>query len=381
MKKTLTTTETVFLICGSGLGTGILAVPSLVARTGLMQTVLSIVTACVISMALHLIVADLALHSKDSTQLVGIFEEHLFGGRIKALLSTAFFVLLILLLLFNLTLYIVCAAEVLSATFGLPMHLTKLIFYVIASLIVALGIKSIGVSEKYSMIIIGGTILGLGVLSFGRMSYHLPAIVWDVSGTISLYAMCMFSFSALFAVPQVVTYIEDKSKIRRCILLGIGCNALLTLAFSLIVNFACKEVTAVATLGLSLELGPVAAIISTVLVSLAMLTSFLSIALAQIDILREKLKLAYLPAWFTATFPTLFMALILPLGFISYIEIVGGIVAILVAVMVLPAYRHAIRGQSGGLLLGRMGKSAALVLVVFVFYLLMAVGSLISVGS
>lgn len=380
MKKALTTTEAVFLICGSGLGTGILAVPYFVARTGLVQTILAVVVACVISMMLHLIVADLALCSKDSTQLLGIFEEHLFRGRLKSLLSTVFFIVLAVLLLFNLTLYIVCAADIVSATFGLPMYAAKLIFYVLASLIVAFGIKPIGIGEKYSMMIIGGTILALGILSFGRMEYTLPGIVWEDSGAVALYAMCMFSFSALFAVPQVVTYTEDKGKIRLCILLGIGCNALLTLVFSLIVNFACAEVTTVATLGLSLEFGPAAAIICTILVSLAMFTSFLSIALAQIDILREKLRLGYMPAWLAATVPTLLMALLLPLGFLSYIEIVGGIVAIIVAMMILPAYRHAIKGQRSRLLLGRAGRSFALVLIVLAFYLLMAAGSLIPIG-
>lgn len=132
-----------------------------------------------------------------------------------------------------------------------------------------------------------------------------------------------------------------------------------------------------ATLGLSLRFGPVAAVLCTVFVSLAMLTSFLSIALAQIDILREKLRARYMVAWLAATLPTLLMAAGLPLGFISYIELVGGVVAIIVALLLLPAYRRAIRGASGPLLLGRAAKSRVLVFVILAFYLLMAAGSLI----
>lgn len=364
------------LICGSGLGTGILAVPYAVAGGGLVQAVIAIAVACAVSMVLHLMVADLALHSRDSTQLLGIFEQHLFRGRLKKPLSTLFFVILIILLLFNLTLYITCAAEV-AAAFGLPMAAAKLLFYAVASLVVALGIKSIGVSEKLSMAIIGGVVLVLGLFSFGKMEHALPLFSGGLLPAIAIYSLCMFSFSTLFAVPQVVTYIKDRSRVRRCILGGIGLNAAITFVFALIVNMATSPVTEVATVGLSRRFGAVAVVLCSIFVLLAMLTSFLSIALAQIDILREKLGISYMLAWLAATLPSLLMAWLLPLSFISYVEIVGGVVAVIVAVMVLPSYVRATGSAQGPLLLGRAAKSRVLIAAVLVFYLLMAAGSLI----
>lgn len=367
------------LVCGSGLGTGILAVPYAVAQTGLLQTVIAIGVACAVSMVLHLMVADLALHSRDSTQLLGIFEQHLFRGRAGKMLSTLFFVILVALLLLNLTLYITCAAEV-AASFGLPMFAAKLVFYAVASLVVALGIKSIGVSEKISMAIIGGVVVVLGVMSLGGLEHSLPSFAGGLPAAIAVYSLCMFSFSALFAVPQVVSYIGDKSRIRRCVLAGIGANAAITLLFSLIVNFASNPVTPVATVGLSRRFGAVAAVLCGIFVLLAMLTSFLSIALAQIDIIREKLRAPYMLAWLAATLPSLLLAWLLPLGFISYIEIVGGVVAVIVAVMILPSYRRAVGAEGGAPLLGRAAKSRVLLAAVLAFYLLMAAGSLIPVG-
>ena len=91
--RSLSALEAAMLICGSGLGTGILAVPYLVAQMGLAPAVLCIAVACGVSMVSHLMVADLALHSQNSAQLLGIFEQHLFVGRHKKAFSNAFFAL------------------------------------------------------------------------------------------------------------------------------------------------------------------------------------------------------------------------------------------------------------------------------------------------
>jgi amino acid permease len=383
-KGALSFIEATLLITGAGLGTGILAIPYLVIKMGLVQAVTALLLACGVSIISHLMIADMAIHSKDSDQILGMFEQHLFpGGREQKgakLFFAAFFGLLFIMLLLNLALYITCTAEIMASTFGMNYHIAEIFFYILASALVVFGVKSIGISEKLSMGLIAVVVIVLGVLSLPHREGGLEFSGGAPLVFVSLYSMCMFSFSAVFSVPQVVNYIADKTKIRRCVILGIACNAAITLVFSLITAYSCAEVTKVATVGLSATFGSGAKILSAVFVALAMLTSYLSIALAQIEVVREHTKWKRTPVWLISTIPTIVIAGILPLSYHSYIELVGGVFAIIVAGMVLPSYYRSVRGGNGLLLGDRVGKSVAPVVVILIFYLLMATGALIPIS-
>lgn len=376
-KSSLTTLEAAMLVCGCGLGTGILAVPYLSRNLGTLQIVAAVGVAFAVTAILHLMVADLALASPDSVQLMSVFKKHLFTGKSGPLAANAFFALLVVVLLANLTLYVTCASEVLTATFGLPDLIAKLLFYLVASMMILPGLKIVGISETYSMLLIAAVLVILSVLSL-RVKGTFPQIsIGSLLHTASLYSLCMFSFSALFSVPQIVVGLGDRRKIRIGILAGTGTNALITLGFTLIVLRSGAEVTKVATVGLSSALGQLAEVVCAIFVILAMLTSFWSVALAQLDMIGEMFSFRRTASWLLATLPVLLFALILPFGYLSYIEIVGGAVAIIVALLVLPAYRRAISGSTAPLMLSRLGRSRILLGVVLIFYILMAVFSFV----
>ena len=386
-KKQLSFFEAAMLVTGSGLGTGILAVPYLVSRLGIIQTILTIGVACGVSILLHLMVADLALRSSDSLQLLGIFQQHLFRGRWKKAGTMTFFCIMLVMLLLNLSLYTVCAAEVLVDITGLPESVNKVIFYLIASAVVALGIKSIGISEKISMILIGITVAALGMITLSQNTSMLPFSSGSFPVVLALYSISMFSFSALFSVPQVVTYMKGRSpsRIRRVVVTGIASNAVLTFFFAMIVSMSGSEITAVATIGLSAKYGQTVQILCAIFVILAMLTSFLSIAFAQMEILEEKTRMPVWVSWLLATLPVAVSSLLLPIRFLDYIELVGGVFAIIVVLMVLPAYRNAVKSVSRSsaddeLMLGRGGRSKIVLFGVLSAYMVMAAASFISIA-
>jgi len=378
--KKLTTLEATMLITGSGLGTGILAIPYIAAKTGLFGILTALAAAYIISIVLHLMVADLALHSENSTQLIGIFKEHLFCTKNGKLLSSLFFIVLSVVLLLNLTIYIVVAADIVLETFNLSLNYAKIIFYAVSSLIVLFGIKIIGVSEKYSMILIAAVILFLSLLSINNARNDIAYDFGHPSMVLSLYGMIMFSFSALFSVPQVANNIEDKTKIKTAVFAGIGANALITFFFTLAVLIASNNITRVATIGLSDSLGQRTKTLCSIFVILAMLTSYWSIALAQLDIISEEMKINRKLSWLIATVPTLFMSIFLPGTLISYIQIVGGVVAIIAALLIVPAYYKAVKHSHDRLILGKYGKSKSLLYIIFAFYILMAISSFIKIN-
>lgn len=230
-KGKLSVFESAMLIAGSGLGTGILAIPYAASKTGFYSIVLFIIIAYAVTTVLHLLAADLVLHSKNSSQLIGIFREHLFCGKHGNILTIFFFVILAIVLFLNLTIYIIVASDVMITVLPLSDTIAKIFFYGISSLIVFLGIKIIGLSEKYSMILIFLVVLYLSVLSRWNILRDLNFTFGNPMMAIALYGMLMFSFSALFSVPQVVNNIENKSKIKFAIIAGIGTNAIITMIF------------------------------------------------------------------------------------------------------------------------------------------------------
>lgn len=375
--KKISAWEAAMLIAGSGLGTGILAIPYAASRTGLFGIVISVAAAFAASALMHLLVADLVLNSKNSTQLMGIFKEHLFKGKNERLYSSLFFAVLAVVLLFNLAIYILVAAEVFTETFGIAPSVSKIIFYGAGSLIVAAGIKIIGVSEKYSMIIIGCVVLFLTVKSVNHPVRNMELTFGSYRGALALYGLVMFSFSALFSVPQAANNMEDKNKLKTAVIAGIGINAAITLIFTFAAITASKNITQVATIGLSSSLGKLTSFVCDVFVILAIFTSFLSIALAQLDIICIELKATRTQGFIFATIPSLLAALFLPVNFITMIQIVGGVVAVITSVLVIPGYIKATEHSNGNLMLGRLGKSKILLNMVLASYVLMAVSSFI----
>jgi len=375
--KKLTQFEAGMLVAGAGLGTGILAIPFASSGLGIIQIAAAVLAAYTVSILLHLIVADLVFLSVPSAQLMEVFKKHLFRGKAGNIASKVFFAVLAFVLLLNLTLYLTCSAEVMTDVFGIPGWAAKVIFYLISSVIVFPGLKVIGISEKYSMILIGAVVAALSVLTSGHPGGQTAFLSGGIVRTASLYSLCMFSFSALFSIPQIAAGLADRKKVRRCVLLGIGTNAAITFIFTMIVLKVSPSVTKVATVGLSNVYGMPVKIACAVFVILAMLTSFWSISLAQLDMIREELKINRSLCWIFATLPVLFLSLILPFGYLSYIEIVGGAVAIIIALLILPAYRNAVKGTGEELILGRYAQSKTLLLVLFVFYMIMAVFSFV----
>lgn len=378
--KNLSAWEAAMLIAGSGLGTGILAIPYAASKIGLYGIIAAVLLAYAASALMHLLVADLVLNSKNSTQLMGIFKEHLFRGRNEKVYASLFFAVLAVVLLLNLVIYILVAAEVLTETFGIAPLTAKIIFYIAGSLTVSAGIKIIGVSEKYSMVIIGCVVVFLTVMSLNHPVRNMELSFGSCSGTLALYGLVMFSFSALFSIPQAANNIEDKTKLKAAVMTGIGINAAITLIFTAAAITASKSVTQVATIGLGSSLGIITSSVCALFVVLAMFTSYLSIALAQLDIICTELNLNRSTAFILATVPSLMAALFIPVSFISMIQVVGGTVAVITSVLVIPGYIKATEHSNGNLMLGKFGRSRILLNIILFSYILMAVSSFIKIG-
>ena len=188
----------------------------------------------------------------------------------------------------------------------------------------------------------------------------------------------MFAFSAFFSVPQATAGLGgDGAKIKKAVFLGILNNFVLILVITVCALLASTEVTEVAMIGWSRGIGSWAELVGSEFTVLAMLTTYWSISLALADIVAEQLHWGREPCWLVATAPSLAMTFLGLGGFLEFMRLAGGLIAILIALLVVPAYRRC-RAEAGPSLLGRWGGGAVQAAIVLA-YLLMAVGNVVTV--
>lgn len=376
-KKRLTTWEAACIITGYGIGGGVMSMPYLANRIGFLNACLILIVAFAASYVLHLMIADLSLKADEGGQIIACLNQFLFKGKYRKALTVSFFVLLLAILFTNLTGYITGAEEIIVSNLPIPSLAAKLLFYAAAAVVVVFGLKAVGISEKFSILVIFILIAVLAVASLFSGSNEIPMCRFDLSGILAYYGMAMFSLAAFFSVPQAVEGLGgDEKRIKRAVFLGFLNNFVIIVVINFCALRASTEVTEVAMAGWAAGIGLWAQIIGGLFTLLAMLTTYWSLSLALADIARETLKIGEKPAWLIATLPSLVLALLNLSGFMGIMRIAGGLISIIIAVMIVPAFinsKHAVPGS----LLKRNGPVICILMILA--YLLMGIGSVVPV--
>ena len=355
----LTTWQAACIITGYGVGSGIMTLPYLVNRAGIISCIVILLVAFFFSYCMHMMLAEMIIGSGRDAQIVTMFKKFLFKGKFARVLTAVFFALTVVVLIANLAAYIAGGAEILQAA-GLSPMAAKLVFYAIAASVVLFGLKVLGMSESISIAII-------------------IAIIAVLAGASLFHLMAMFSFVAFFSVPQAVQGLNgNPAKVRHAILLGLGLN----LAFIVVIVgcslAASASVTELAIIGWSQGIGTWAQVLGSVFTILAMLTTYWSISLALSDIVREQTNWNKNLCWLIATLPSLLLVLANAGSFLDIMRIVGGLISVMIAILVVPAYR-ACRKENGQTLLPTSLSSLPMQILVAGAFIIAAVGSAVSI--
>jgi amino acid permease len=383
-QKQLTFVEASSIITGYGVGGGIMAVPFLAAQNGFLVTLLILVAAYCFSVLLHLMIAEMCSGEEGSVQIVELFRKYLFKGRFENLLAWLFFALLLVILFSSMAAYIVGAGEILVNLFGFPLWVGKMLFYLVAAGVVFFGLKVLGISEKYAIAAIALIFVVLAGASLGQPFQPLALVRPLGNVTLALFGMIMFAFSSFFSIPQAVEGLSwNKKLIPRAVFAGIGLNLLFILIVTFFALSVSETVTEVAIIGWSGAVGGWAAVLGSVFVFLAMLTTYWSLSYALVVIIRERVGWSERLSWLAATLPTLVIGLAGAATFLSLMRLVGGGIAVVVALLLIPAYRasriyKAADLQPAGWNIGYWGGTIFQVLVILA-YLLTAVGSFVEI--
>jgi len=374
--RKLNMVEAVCLIAGAGIGGGVMALPYLTEKTGLLPAVIIMLIAYIVTVASHIMVAELSIRTGYSSELLTIFSKYLFRDG-KALRSS-FYALMAVTLICNLAAYITGAGDILADLLGIPVIIAEILFFICAAVVVLLGLKRVAVNEAIALAVMLAILAFLVIRTFSLPAYMpLTRTSWTPSPMLAVFSMAMFSLSSLFAVPQAASGLGgDKTRLTSAVIMGLAVNLIVMIVIAISVIFSSNPVTEVAIVGWAAALGGATRIFGSLFITLAMLGTFWSISLQLSDMTKMYFRTGRFFAWLIATLPSFLLALLPVSGFLGLMQIAGGATAVVVACMAVPAYRNATHGADG-LLMGNLGRSRILFGSIILMYLLMAAGSIL----
>jgi amino acid permease len=383
MTRKLSILEATSIIVGAGVGGGVMAVPFLVSRSGIPAFLMVIVTAAILNIGINMLLADVAIRDGRHLQILELMRDYVFRSRTGAAFSWIFFILLGVSFIASLTAYIDGAGRVLADLAGWSVMPTQLGVYALSAGIVFLGLKSVGVSETLGLALLLGfcLIIGLGSAQFRVNPWPVsPRPTEKSTEMLALFGIVMYSLNAAFAVPQAVKGLDGhRGKTTSAIVAGTVLNAVVVTVITFVALAVSNPVTKVAVIGISNAAGPLVSVSASLFVILAMLTTYWSVSLALADIVKQRTGLDTRSAWAIASLPTVLLILFGVFDFIQYLQIAGGIVALVVMFTTVPMFLRARKERIIRNPIVRLGPwlTGILLTVLTIGMLLMAVGSLI----
>ena len=373
----LTTFEAISMIVGNSIGTGIIAVPYLATKNSMLDAVWMVGLAYIVNVILHLIIAELS-YNNGGVQLVKSFEGELFHGVVKKIFSWVVFVVYGLAIMLGVSGNINGGARIFTSWFGMPMWAAQLFYYVIAGSVVFMGMKAVGIAQKYAVVLLMGIVAVMTVGTFMHPVNAMYTAPFHWNNLLALYSMVVFATSANQAVIQVVKGLDgNPGKIRKAIFIGFGVSSAFVLIVTMTVLLGTKgEINKeLAYMQLGESIGKWAVILAGIFSLFALLTTFWSNTLALRDVVHEQVSIGNRVSWLVATVPCVLFAIFGVNSFIILTRIMSGVV-VLVSVMLVLTYGKSRRKAGTSPICGVMGTVPFQVLMV-VSTILSAVGALI----
>ncbi len=352
----LTFFEATSIIVGHGVGAGILSVPFLASRNNWVDLLWIVAAAYLINLVMHFMIAELS-YNNDGAQFIKCFEKELFVGKFKTVATWVAFALLGISVILNVSGFIVGAAAVFHAWFGLPNWVGMILYYVLAASVVLFGMKLVGICEKIS---VGSMIAVIGVLFVATLLSEispLPSKFIATSNLVALYSMISFSLSAVMSVPQVVKGLGGNvKKIRGAIAAGTGINTalILLITFMTLLGAGSGISQDGALVDLSRHLGGWVSVIGYIFSLLAVSTSFWANTLNLRDIVSEQTGWNVKLSWLVSSLPCLFIALVGVSSFVGFTRL-ASVVQVLTGVGIIISYNRSRKREKGSAICGVWG--------------------------
>lgn len=331
--------EAVATLMGTTIGAGVLGMPYVISRAGLLIGLLEIVLLGLAIMLTNLLLGEVVLRTKGDHQLTGYAETYLGknGKRVMALT-------MIFGIYGALTAYLIGVGSELTKLFPITNNFVySLAYFFVVALLIYSGLRAIEESELFLGIITIIIILVISALAIFSPSFSIkPSLSISISKNIIYpYGVIFFAYLGAVAIPEMKEELrKQKRYLKKAIILGGFTVMLVYLLFSTAIIGICKEVTPIApdclkVLGFRMEL------FGVLFGIFAMSTSFLALGLALKEMYQYDYKLRKETAWMLTCLVPLALFLLRIGSFIQILSIAGALVGGTEGILIVLMFRNA----------------------------------------
>ena len=320
-KKTASTSEAVFVITGMTIGAGVLGLPYVIARSGLLVGLILIVLWGLVMLLLNLMLGDIAVRTRQNFQLPGFAGKYL-GNWAKHLLG----VIIIFSGFGALLAYIIGEGQALSEIFGGTPFWWSVFFWSLGSFFIWQGLQTVKALDRVLSLTVIVLIVALSMFLLPKLNIDYLQYS-NISNFFLPFGVILFALHATPAVAEAHALLPGSQKrFKRAIIIGTLIPIATYVIFALsVVGYFGLNTTEVATIGLGRAFGPGLVIMSNMFAALAMGTCFMGMGLALKQTFVWDHKLSPHLAEFVVVIVPLLLFLFGFRSFVEVLDLVGGL--------------------------------------------------------
>jgi amino acid permease len=319
------------------IGAGILGIPYVIAKSGLLFGLMHIIFIGLMVMVINLYVGEITLRTNGKHQLTGFAEKYIGkAGKHIMLLTMAVSIYGAMIA------YLVGEGASLSALFGINPNLALVLFFVPMAYLIFRGLNIIEGAELWLNLLRLAAFVALVVFAFFKMDFgNLQAV--DYSNMLLPYGVILFAFLGSAAIPEMEEELAKNRKLlKKAIIWGTVIPILVYALFSIaVVGVLGNETTEIATIGLGAALGKYAVIFANLFAIISMATAFLALGLAMKWVYQYDYRLRHSIAWLLTCLAPLSIAFLVRPSFISVLGITGAVAGGIEGTLIIMMHRKA----------------------------------------
>lgn len=324
-------------LTGVSIGAGILAMPYALNKTGFFIGSIEIIIVGLAMMLLSLYLGEIILRTKGEHQLYGLAEKYL-GKYGKIVMFIAF----VVGAYGTIAAYIVGEAEAISITLGTSKIFAGILYLIILSVILWVGIRLLEKSEVLLNLI--------KIFLFASIFYFVASNSFDYSNLTKIepsniflpIGTLLFAFMCFSVIPELKQELRGNFKdIKKVIITSSIITIIGYILFNFIVIGSTGEGTSeLATIALSLGKDKSAFLLINLFAIITIFTASIAISYALKQMFMEDLKINNFESWLLTLVPSIALALVFH-NFATLIALTGALAGGIMGVLIILMYQNA----------------------------------------
>lgn len=342
--KTLATLEAAATLMGVMIGAGILGLPYVVAKAGVLTGILTIIFVGLIMGLIYLYVGETTLRTKGRHQLTGYAGIYLGkNGKFLALVS------MIIGDYGAIIAYSLGVSSTMTLLFGLTNISWLLLFFIFGGILIYKGVEIIKKYEFFLSALVIFMVIFILIMIYPNINIANIGY-FDITKFYIPFGITLFAMLGFVAIPEMREELEQHEKqMKKAIIIGTIIPIVVYVIFSLVValsigidNFELLGPNEkIATIALAKVLGSRMALLSNIFAILAMTTSFLAVGLALKEMFIYDYNFQKSTAWGLTILPPFFVSYFNLTNFMQVLNLSGIFAGGLMAILMLLTVRKA----------------------------------------